>query len=338
MVIAAVADGCGSEEHSEVASKIAAEVSTSYCEQNISSSSKLDEILGVIKASFEVSQKAIEKEAEAQGHSIDQYDTTLSLAVFVKDTLYYGHSGDSGIVVQTTEGRYENVTNQQRDEYGKVFYLAYRDEDDKDKWVFGQFDKKVCSVFLATDGIYETLFPFLIRNEPVNIHVNLALFFMDNRSLNIDKEGEDAVQERIANYIKNIPDEKVNDDKTVVVLVNTSVKSELQPDDYYKEPDWAELERKRKEEWKREAYPHLFKDKPTDVLQQNIAPVDDTSKVENDVNSSNADQSVDSADNAITTNDVADASTNNEIKEPQSQDKIYESKGKKTWISRFLKK
>ena len=162
------------------------------------------------------------------------------------------------MVALTIDGLYEKVTEQQRDEDGNVFPLFF-----EDKWVFGQFGKKVCSVFLATDGMLETLFPFLIKNESVNIHVNLAKFFMDNRSLRIDEEGESTVKERIEDFVKNIPDELVNDDKTVVVLVNTSIESKLQPDDYYKEPDWVELKHKRDEEWKRLAYPHLFKEKET---------------------------------------------------------------------------
>jgi hypothetical protein len=172
--------------------------------------------------------------------------------------LYYGHSGDSGIVALTIDGLYEKVTEQQRDEDSRVFPLFF-----EDKWVFGQFAKKVCSVFLATDGMLETLFPFLIRNETVNIHVNLAQFFMDNRNLRIDQEGESAVKARIEDFIKNIPDEQVNDDKTVVVLVNSSIKPKLQPDEYYIEPDWTALKRKRDEEWKRLAYPHLFKEQET---------------------------------------------------------------------------
>lgn len=254
MVIAAVADGLGSEDHSDVASRIAADTSTDYCKQNITESSSSGDILEIIKKSFTKAQRTIEKEVETQNHSIDQYDTTLTLAVFINDTLFYGHSGDSGIVALTTEGLYEKVTEQQRDEDSRVFPLFF-----EDKWIFGQFDKNVCSVFLATDGILETLFPYLIRNESIKIHVNLARFFMDNRALCIDKEGENPVKARIEEFLKNIPDEQVNDDKTVVVLVNSSIESKLQPDDYYKEPDWTELRRRHDDEWKRAAYPHLFK-------------------------------------------------------------------------------
>jgi hypothetical protein len=206
-----------------------------------------------------LAQNTIEKTARTNGDTIDQYDTTLSLAIFINNVLFYGHSGDSGIIALTTEGRYEKVTEQQRDEENRVFPLYF-----KEKWVFGQCKKKVYSVFLATDGMYETLFPIYIRNEPINIHVVLAKFFMDNRTLQINTLGENQIAAKIKKFIQNIPDAQVNDDKTVVVLVNPSVKSSLRPDEYYKEPDWEELKRKRDEEWKQEAYPHLFKDKKTE--------------------------------------------------------------------------
>jgi len=253
IVIAAVADGLGSEIYSDIASKIAAEVSTEYCEQHISQESTADEILDIIGISFANAQRAIEAKALANGHDLDQYDTTLSLAVLINDTLYYGHSGDSGIVVLTVDGTYENVTEQQRDEEGRLYPLCF-----ENMWVFGRFDQKVCSVFLATDGMYETLFPYLIRNEPVSIHVNLAQYFMDNRILKIDEAGEATVTAKIEEFMRNIPENQVNDDKTVVVLVNASITPTLQPDDYYLEPDWVGLKRKYDDEWKRKAYPHLF--------------------------------------------------------------------------------
>ncbi|GHU16038.1 hypothetical protein FACS1894163_04660 [Spirochaetia bacterium] len=264
--IAAVADGVGSEKYTDVASKLAVHSSTEYCKKSITKNSKPEEILGSIKESFKAALTSIEKIAEMNGLPLDQYDTTLSLAVLINDTLYYGHSGDSGIVALTTEGLYEKVTEQQKDENGCVFPLPF-----VEKWVFNQFEKKVCSVFLATDGIYETLFPVLIRNEKINIHTNLASFFMDNRQLKIDKIGETTVQTQIENFIRDIPDAQVNDDKTIVVLVNTSIEMKPQPDDYYKDPDWVELKRKHDEEYKRQAYPHLFIDKKEDVPKETSA-------------------------------------------------------------------
>lgn len=253
--IAAVADGLGSEIHSDVASKIAVRLAVDYCAATIQTDMLDQQIEATICTSFHRALSAIEEEARKNLHELDQYDTTLSLAVFIGDRLIYGHSGDSGIIVLTDEGLYEKVTEQQRDSDNCVFPLCFGEE----KWVFGTFEKKVASVFLATDGIYETLFPLYVRDEPVNIHVSLARYFMDNRVISIDEIGEEEVSRRNEKFLLNIPDSLVNDDKTIVVMINTAVESHLQPPEYYQEPDWNELKRKRDEEYRLKAYPHLKK-------------------------------------------------------------------------------
>ena len=71
IVIAAVADGLGSEKYSDIASKIAAEKSTKFCAERITKSSSEEEILKIIRAAFTVSQDEIEKTAADNGHSVD---------------------------------------------------------------------------------------------------------------------------------------------------------------------------------------------------------------------------------------------------------------------------
>ena len=154
--VAAVADGLGSELHSDIASAIAAEQSVEYCAREIKPESSGDEILKVIKDSFAFSLNAVNEKAKENGDEADQYDTTLALAVYREGMLFFGQSGDSGIVVLNADGTYESVTTQQRDENGCVFPLCFGE----DMWAFGKHEN-VASVFLATDGMYETLFPYL---------------------------------------------------------------------------------------------------------------------------------------------------------------------------------
>jgi len=136
--IAAVADGLGSAEHSDIAAKLAATVSCDYCSKRVSPKSTKDEIINTITGAFYTAQNAIEKEVQAAGHDLAQYDTTLTLAVLIHDNLYYGHSGDGGMIALTTKGRFEAVTQQQRDDEGRVFPLFF-----EEKWVFGQYEHTV---------------------------------------------------------------------------------------------------------------------------------------------------------------------------------------------------
>lgn len=267
MAIAAVADGLGSEMYSDTASKIAVDFTTKYCAERITSETVEDEILKIIKEAFTLAQQKIEETAEQNGHELDQYDTTLSLAVLRDSELFFGHSGDSGIVALNMDGSYEKVTEQQRDEENRVFPLYFGEE----KWIIRKYEKQVASVFLATDGMLETLFPIYLREEPISIYVALARFFMDAKILNIEADGEETVQNRISTFIEKIPDAQVNDDKTVAVILNTDNKPALMAEDYYKEPDWKELKRKREEKWKRLAYPSLYNDEQNETEKTSLS-------------------------------------------------------------------
>lgn len=251
--IGAVADGLGSELYTDVASKIAAEKSVAYCIEKIKQNDNKESILKTISESFRYALNEINRTAKDNGHDVDQYDTTLALAVYIDGDLYYGNSGDSGIVVLNQDGTYESVTTQQKDENGCVYPLFFGEE----KWDFGA-KENVASVFLATDGMYETLFPYLLKGEDVSIYVALAQFLMSEESLNFSSNKEKDVQARMNDFVASIPGDQVSDDKTVLVMLDTSVKTEKQPDEYYSMPDWAALKKKREEEYKRAAYPHLY--------------------------------------------------------------------------------
>lgn len=251
--IAAVADGLGSELYTDVASQIAAEKSVAYCVENIPATAKEEDILKTIKEAFRFALDTINDTARSNGHEIDQYDTTLALAVYREGAVYYGNAGDSGIVVLNQDGTYESITTQQRDENGCVFPLFFGEE----KWVMG-IKENVASVFLATDGMYETLFPHLLQGNDVPIYVALAHYLMSEECLNFTSTPDNEVEERMDAFVRSIPGDQVSDDKTVLVMLDTEVAVTKQPPEYYQSPDWEALKKKRDEEYRRRAYPHLF--------------------------------------------------------------------------------
>ena len=252
-MIAAVADGLGSETHSDTASEIAATESVEYCFAHLPADWTEENMLQLISDSFRHALQKIGERVEKENGDINQYDTTLCLAVFKGGDVYFGQSGDSGAIVLCRDGHYEGITRQQRDENGCVFPLAFGPE----KWEFGT-KSDVVSLLLATDGMLEIFFPFLLRPEKVNIYVALAQFFMDPLSLKFDEAGEQTVQENMSAFVRSIPEDQVNDDKTVLVMVNDAVSPARLEDSYYRVPDWATLRKKRQEEFNRLAYPHLY--------------------------------------------------------------------------------
>lgn len=251
--IAAIADGLGSEKYSDIASKIAVDVVVQFCREHLVDINDEEQVIDIIKLSFFESLRKIESRALLDGRDINQYDTTLSACILYSGKLFYGHSGDGGIVVLAEDGLFYNITKQQRDDEARVFPLCFGEE----KWVFGKFEKMVASVLLATDGIYELFFPIYIKNETINIYTALAKYFMYPDILNITNEDMYKIKKSRLQYIERIGEMVVDDDKTLVVAIDSAIKVTKQNDDYYKEPDWERLKKKYRESYNKKAYSDL---------------------------------------------------------------------------------
>lgn len=263
-VICAVADGLGSEKHSDIASKTATQTAVKYCAEHYSENMDSSAILRLLKQSFRVSQCFIGDIAAKNGHDLSEYDTTLDLVLYSFGKVYYGHVGDSGVIVQTDNGLFLPVTHQDRDDFGRVFPLIFEDH-----WQFGVVEHTVASVMLCTDGILDILFPVLLKNQPVTIYVALAQFLMDKDRLGFETTSENDVSDAMTAYIDALPENQVSDDKTVVVLCDVEIEVSPQPSEYYQVPDFTKLEKEFRDKYMREAYPHLFRNINTEDCMEN---------------------------------------------------------------------
>lgn len=253
-VIATVADGLGSEKYSDIASSMAVLISSEYCKNNLKETSTDEQILEIIKTSFSNSQKEISKIAYNVGNDISQYDTTLTLAILKNGILYYGHIGDSGLIAICNDGKYEKVTDQQRDEESCVFPLYFEKH-----WGFGKLNNKICAGFLlATDGILDLFYPAWLRNNENIMYIALVNMFLNSNSLQINTKKENQLKKEISRYLETIPENIINDDKTIVVAIDTNIIISWQPKEYYSEPDQKTLIRKHLEAFNKVAYPSLF--------------------------------------------------------------------------------
>ena len=237
-VFAAVADGVGSNTHSHIASQIAAEESVEYCAKHIDESKTADEILGIMKEAFHSAKVKIdlrakeEREEFPEAHKEFQFHTTLTLAAYREGKLYFGQSGDSGILAFTTEGRVELVTVQHRDKEGRVFPLAYGETH----WQFGTFGKEAASILLATDGVLEAMLPKCFVVEPGKIYVAMACYFMDNAFLRFPDHSVEKIKSSREKYMTNVMAKEIYDDLTVAVIVDTNQTVTYQEDSYYEIP------------------------------------------------------------------------------------------------------
>jgi len=234
-VVAAVADGLGSSKHSDIASKMAAKAAVEYCASKINKKMRESDILSIIRTAFDNTNFTIKQTA---GENLDDYDTTLSLAVLIQGNLYYGHAGDSGIIAMRKDGTFDEVTEPQLgDGAGKerpVYPLAA-----ESKWVFGKYPHQTHAIFLMTDGILNKAIPPLLDDQKYKLDNAYLYYLYDNLRKNPNLDGW------ISDELTHILPQEVNyDDITVVAVMCKSVKVRLKKGDYYKFPGealWSSL-------------------------------------------------------------------------------------------------
>lgn len=236
VVYASAADGLGSESNSDDGSRIASQKSCDYCMEHYTSGMPFSEVKKIMNNAFVTAYKAVLEEAQAAGNSPDEYDTTLCMVIFDDGHVFYGQSGDSGIIALMESGEYVPLTTQQRDEDGYVFPLC----SGPSMWVFGEVEAPVSSVMLMTDGVWEQICPPLLRNHDVKINVALASRFMDRHETSL--RSVKALEEAASRYLENYPRRLLDDDKTIVVIYNPLQPAKKMPAEYYKAPDWASLQ------------------------------------------------------------------------------------------------
>ena len=262
-IVAAVADGVGSAKYSDIASKIAVDTVIQICNNRINKHTKMDELKSIILDAYKTAEKSIEDYAENQNDTITEYDTTLSIVVFDGQKIVYGHSGDGGIVGLTNDGKYIKITSPQKAE-DNVCVIPLRAGESS--WVIDECNEKLASVLLATDGVYDTFFPYLLKGQQVEIYVPLVRYFMDNNCLMANENNISEIEDRIKEYLQSDAYSSVTDDKTVMVVINPKIMPTFQDEQYYAEPDWNKLQL----EWNKKAYPHLYKDLDVEVKSEHL--------------------------------------------------------------------
>ncbi len=250
----AVADGVGSAKHSEVASKMACDTFIETCKAYITQETQRSELIDIIQKAYKAADQQIKDHVFQIDDIITDYDTTLSTVIYDGRHIVYGHSGDGGIVVLTTSGDYIKVTQPQKADDGICVVPLRAGEA---HWEFGECATEVASVLLATDGVYDTFMPYLLRGQPVELYVPLIRWFMDNNAIGITDENREQVEKSRKNFLCGDSCKAITDDKTIVVAFNADIVPALKDDSYYAEPDWTKLQ----EMWNRKAYPHLYKNK-----------------------------------------------------------------------------
>jgi len=234
-IVAAVADGLGSSKHSDIASKMASAKAVIFCADNITKKTRVNDVPGIIKSAFDNTNFEIKM---AAGDALDDYDTTLTLAILIQGHLFYGHAGDSGIIALRKDGIFEEVTKPQLgDGIGKerpVYPLAA-----ESKWVFGRYTHRTHAIFLMTDGMLNKTVPPLLEDQMYKLDHAYLYYLYDNLRKNPNLDSW--INDELAHIL---PQEVNHDDLTVVAVMCKNVKIKLRKDGYYSFPGeelWSSL-------------------------------------------------------------------------------------------------
>lgn len=241
VTVAACADGLGSELYSDIGSQLGSYTAVAYCAEHYEPNMTTEEVLRLIKVSFVNAYKAVLDKATEMEEDIDQFDSTLCLVIYDGENVWFGQSGDSGMVVRLTNGMYYPITEQQRDDDGNVFPLC----SGPDYWVFGKVEDSVSSVMLMTDGVWDQICHPLLRKESVKVNTSLIAPFMERTET--EQEEIEGVQKACEGFLEHFPRDQLDDDKTVVILYNTDNPATKMPVEYYLYPDWDKLKAKNRE-------------------------------------------------------------------------------------------
>ena len=218
-VVAAVADGLGSEAHSDIGAHAAVNTAVStMCELIGTWCATGDSALAIsmprfLEQAMIKANNAVVKKAASMELPANEFDATLAIAVYDGDQLFYGSAGDSGVIAKTDAG-FELVTHVSRVGEAGTYPLFC-----KDKWEIGACCGHIEGFLLATDGVLELLVP-QFNNE--NLNEKAMHLFMGAGHKPVDASGIDAaLEKRVESAVRHIQGGRYTyDDATVVVAVD----------------------------------------------------------------------------------------------------------------------
>lgn len=217
-VVVAVADGLGSEAHSDIGANAAVNTAVStMCELIGTWCATGDSALAIsmprfLEQAMIKANNAVVKKAASMELPANEFDATLAIAVYDGEQLFYGSAGDSGVIAKTDAG-FELLTRPSRVGEAGTYPLYCRE-----KWEISACGH-VRGFLLATDGLLELLVPEF-NNENLNekaVHLFMGAGHKPVSASDIDA----ALEKRVENVVHRIQGNRYTyDDATVVVALD----------------------------------------------------------------------------------------------------------------------
>lgn len=215
-IVAAVADGVSSMILSGEGAHLASEAAVDAAAEAFVRGELAPGDASALKGVFERALRAVADVAAGEpAADIASFACTLCLVVWDGARVWYGNAGDSGAIAADAAGAPFALTHLHRGPLScQVFPLH-----DTYHWEFG-FAAGAAGVLMATDGMLEKFADWEpgAYGAPTDFNRDAIDLFM---ACDIDAEDVPALCGGAADYLRALPATCVDDDKTVVALINT---------------------------------------------------------------------------------------------------------------------
>lgn len=216
VIVAAVADGVSSMILSGEGAHLASEAAVDAAAEAFVRGELVPGDASALKGVFECALRAVADVAAGEpAADIASFACTLCLVVWGGAHVWYGSAGDSGAIAVDAAGAPFALTHLHRGPLScQVFPLH-----DTYHWEFG-FATGVAGVLMATDGMLEKFATWESGSygAPTDFNREAIDLFM---ACDIDAGDVPALCGGAADYLRALPATCVDDDKTVVALINT---------------------------------------------------------------------------------------------------------------------